>query len=292
MTEDKINLPSIKHNKFTSVLINTFLENKYSQNKKFIFASTTGRSGTTTLTNILAACENVSAFHEPYPIMNGKTLKEYNNNDKERARNMFNFIKVPNILRSIGLSETYFESNHMFIKSYVEFAYQYFGNSMRVIHLRRNPLEVADSIISIQNEPGTESGNQWWLGYNWNGNLIQIEEFLDSYTGIEASFLKALWYWYEVEARITYWKQKLPDLTVVTIETEQLNHLQTVTKLLDSLSVPYEYNKIEQVVGKKFNLKKHEKTLRNVPRDIANSLHDELVSEINKKKKFRKISNE
>jgi len=282
-TEDEIKLPSIKHNKFSSMIFNTYLEKKYALNKKFIFASTTGRSGTTTLTNILASCENVSAFHEPYPIMNGRALKEYNNNNKNRAENMFNYIKVPNILRSIASSDTYFESNHMFIKSYIEFAYNYFGEKMSVIHLRRNPLEVADSIISIQNEPGTVSGNHWWLGYKWNGNLIKIDEFLDSYTGIEASFLKALWYWFEIEARINYWQIKLPDLKVKKIETNQLNNLQTVTELLDELNVPYKYEKIEQVVGKKYNLKQHEKTLRNVPRDLANSLHNELISELHKK---------
>jgi hypothetical protein len=168
----------------------------------------------------------------------------------------------------------------MFIKSYVEFSYQYFGKKMAVIHLRRDPLEVADSIISIQNEPGTTEGDRWWLSYSLPNNLIKISTFLDSFHGIEASFLKALWYWYEIEARTNYWKGALPEIDFYTIETPELNQIDKVLPLLDSLGVKYDYQCIENIVGKKFNLKKNEKTLRNVERDRAIELHDELLNEL------------
>jgi hypothetical protein len=280
MDEKIIPLPSWKHNILTSKLVNTYSSLKFGTNKKYIFVSTTGRSGTTTLTKIFDACNSVSSFHEPYPIMNGSTMNLYNKGSKKRPEQIFKYIKVPNIHRETGHSDFYFESNHMFIKSYVEFSYQYFGKKMAVIHLRRDPLEVADSIISIQNEPGTTEGDRWWLSYSLPNNLIKISNFLDSFHGIEASFLKALWYWYEIEARTNYWKRELPEIDFYTIETPELNQIDKVLPLLDSLGVKYDYQSIENIVGKKFNLKQNEKTLRNVERDRAIELHDELLSEL------------
>jgi len=90
-------------------------------------------------------------------------------------------------------------------------------------------------------------------------NLIPIADILDSSAEFSHPFYKALWYWHEVEARISQWRARLPMLKFVRFETDWFNDANKVFELFDELDIRYERPPIEAVIGKREHTKAHQK---------------------------------
>jgi hypothetical protein len=147
----------------------------------------------------------------------------------------------------------YAEANHLFIKTFVSQVAEDFGPRLRVIHLVRQPLAVASSIYRLQDYPGTEVGNRWWLDYRAPTNQLPMAQILDQDSEFSHPFYKGLWYWFEVEARIQVWRRRLPHVPFYRFETDWLNDPARVQMLLGELELPADPQRMLEYIGTKEN---------------------------------------
>lgn len=244
---------AIKRNAITVRATQSYYDLRNWKLNKVIFTATTGRSGTTSLWKIFSAVPGCRAFHEPYPILNQEWLRTASYGGIQEVDRYYQQIKSIYIRRNAVGARYYFEANHLFAKTFIRPAILDFGSKLEVVHLVRPALEVAVSIYRLRDWPGTEDGNTWWLDYRAPANRIKISELLDSDKEFSHPFYKALWYWYEMEARIAHWKKVFPETKFHYFETRWINEPERVMELLDNLRVTYDATKLSQVVGVKAN---------------------------------------
>ena len=240
--------------------------------EKVVFTATTGRSGTKTLATLLSKVPDCIALHEPYPEMCGAVLRAQAFGNKAFVDKVYWRIKSINILRSAVGFRYYIEANHCFIKTFNRQAIEDFGERLAVIHLVRPAIDVAMSIFRLQESPGTEIGNHWWLDYRSPENLIQVADLLDGSGEFACPFYRALWYWYEMETRIAEWCTKLPTLKIARFETHWLNDKDRVFKLLDNLEIAYDKSRLEPIVGQRKNERDDRKLIAELPAREARAM--------------------
>ena len=116
------------------------------------------------------------------------------------------------------------------------------------------------SIYRLQVLPGTKAGNRWWLDYRAPLNRIRIADALD---GGEFShpFYKALWYWFEIEARVEDWRRRLRGIPFVTFETAWLNDPERLFALATALGVAVDIRQLHSLIGVRENEKDREKLI-------------------------------
>jgi hypothetical protein len=262
----------LKHNPVVAALAMPILNLRTRGLEKLIFTATTGRSGTLTLAKLFSAVRGCVAVHEGHPIMHGPVLMAASYGDTALVNRVYRQIKSLNILRAAAGHRYYLEANHLFIKTFVQNAIEDFGERMAVIHLVRPAIEVATSIYSLGDYPGTERGNYWWLDYRAPSNLIPIAEILDTDAAFAHAFYKALWYWHEVEARISQWRARMPALKFVRFETHWFNDAKKVFELFDALDIRYERPPIEAVIGNREHTKEHQKIGVALPAEHAREM--------------------
>lgn len=271
------------YNKYTAKLTNKYYETKLKGLKSFIFIATTGRSGTLTLVDIFNQLDECIALHEPYPAMHDNILNAAANGDHQLVKNFYNIRKSVNIRRNAVGSEHYMEANHLFIKTFVQYAAEDFDSRLKIIHLVRNPKKVANSIYALQDQPGTIEGNRWWLDYHAPTNLISIPEILDTHQEFKHPYYKALWYWFETEARISAWKKKLPQVPFIFFMTENFNDEEKLSALFNQLEISIPSSFIKNVVNLRSHARSHQKKLSPLPEKTTNEMLDHFIALLNKK---------
>ena len=271
------------YNKYTAKLTNKYYETKLKGLKSFIFIATIGRSGTLTLVDIFNQLDECIALHEPYPAMHDNILNAAANGDHQLVKNFYNIRKSVNIRRNAVGSEHYMEANHLFIKTFVQYAAEDFDSRLKIIHLVRNPKKVANSIYALQDQPGTIEGNRWWLDYHAPTNLISIPEILDTHQEFKHPYYKALWYWFETEARISAWKKKLPQVPFIFFMTENFNNEEKLSALFKQLEISIPSSFIKNVVNLRSHARSHQKKLSPLPEKTTNEMLDHFIALLNKK---------
>lgn len=201
------------------------------------------------------------------------TAASYGDDD---ALERFYVAKSINILRAAAGYRYYLEANHLFIKTFVAQAARDFGSRLAVIHLVRPPLEVATSIYRLQRQPGTESGNNWWLDYRAPLNRIRIVAELEG--EFSHPFYKGLWYWFEIEARVQEWRQRLPGVPFVRFETNWLNQSERLFTLATQLGIVVDKRQIDSLVGVKEHTREHQKLIAPLQPDEAHSMLKQFVA--------------
>lgn len=252
-----------------------YLDIRNSCLEKLIFTATTGRSGTMSLTFLLSLIPGCRAFHEPSPIMNGRWLHAASYGQMDQVQRYYRRAKSIQIRRAAIGARYYAEVNHLFIKTFIEHAVRDFGKRVEVIHLIRPAIEVAKSIYYLQHWPGTQEGNNWWLDYRAPSNLIQVPDLLDGHTELSHPFYKALWYWYEMEARTMFWRRKLTHIRFHDFETGWLNEHERIFNLLDDLDIEYDKEILMDAVGTRKNTKEQKEQ-----RNLLNRSHHENSSQL------------
>jgi hypothetical protein len=250
-------LRGLKHSAPAAAVAHCYYALRSRTVERLIFTATTGRSGTLTLTRIFAGIPGCRALHEPYPVMHGEALRAANYGDSD-ALDRFYRAKSINILRAAAGYQYYLEANHLFIKTFVAHAAREFGRRLAVIHLVRPALEVATSIYRLHRQPGTESGNRWWLDYRAPLNRIRIADALEV-GEFSHPFYKGLWYWFEIEMRVREWRERLPTVPFVRFETDWFNQPQRLVALARELSIVVDRLQIDSLVGLKEHTREHMK---------------------------------
>jgi len=219
----RVVLRSIRRHGWTAAAARAWYGLRSASVERFVFVATTGRSGTKTLTRICRRVPGCRAFHEPYPIMNGEVLDAAAHGRDGEVRWHWERVKSINVLRKAAGSRYYVETNHQFVKTFARHALEALAGRVAIVHLVRDPIAVARSIDALRDHPGTATGNAWWLDPRGGANVIRIADALERDPRYAHPFHRALWYWYEVEARVARLKDEHPDVPCEVLRTEELS---------------------------------------------------------------------
>lgn len=259
------------------------LERRTRRTEVFAFVATTGRSGTTTLSDLFDGVPGCTAEHEPYPSMisdwpasldcgTAAGLAEIAAFHEQR----YSTKKYVNILRQAAGKRLYLESNHQFIKNYAELAFRSFGDRMRVVHLTRDVTSVSKSFFAIDSIPGrTEMGRLYMIDPRQLDNVLRIGDVLETDPSFGHDYYRCLWYWYETEARTVRFQLQHPSVPVLSCTTGDLNSPASLGKLISFLRVDDVAEQILKRSGHRTNEKLDEKK-RAVGNDEAEAMHARL----------------
>jgi hypothetical protein len=272
------------YNRTVSWLANRYYDLRLGELENYIFVATTGRSGTLTLVDIFQRLDGCVALHEPYPAMHDNVLEAAANGDYEFVRKFYKVRKSVNIRRSAVGAKHYIEANHLFVKTFIQFAAEDFAGKLKVIHLVRNPTQVANSIYSLQDEPGTIEGNRWWLDYRAPTNLIPIADTLDNDSEFSHPYYKALWYWFETEARIAKWKLQLPHVPFVFFKTEDFSNKLLLAKFLENLDIEAPSESIQNMVNIRSHARSDQKKVPPLSPDYTEEMLERFTQLLREKK--------
>lgn len=264
---------TIKHNIITSNLMKFYLRNVYRNLEMLIFVATPGRSATATLSHIFKEVDGCSSHHEPHPDMHGKVMINLNNGNDELARFYYKYIKSINIRRLAKEHKYYVETNHMFIKTFIDYVVEDFPQKVKVIHLVRDSIKVAESITRLNQSPGSKIGNTWWLDYHAPQNIIKVADVLDRDEKFNSDFYKSLWYWYEIEARVSFWRKKLSHVPFFDFNVKDINDGNKIIVLLDNLGIKYDKERILRVASTRINIRDHSKIQPPIDKDGAKKMN-------------------
>lgn len=155
-----------------------------------IFVASTGRSGTYFMTKVFEQYTDIPSYHEGTPKCINTVLKEVNtfNLSKETKEVLKEKIKR---ITACSKNGAYFESNHMFIKSFYQTVLDNFQSDVYCIYLHRN---IQDVLISFTQMDNHLQLDDWFLKSNWGNNCFQTIEPLSGYQNI-------VWNWFEVRER-------------------------------------------------------------------------------------------
>lgn len=276
--------PRWKYNPLTAMLAKVYYARKCRGLDRVVFVATTGRSGTLTLAGLCNKLDGVVSLHEPHPIMNRDLLVLAGGGDWAPVRRYYRRIKAINIRRAAAGSRYYVEANHLFIKTFADFAFADFGQDMAVLHLVRPPDQVAQSMYQLEvSEIGTEEGNGWWLDFRTSTNLFDLRGELEDGGDFDHPYFRALWYWYEVEARIEAWRAQHPSVPFANIATKDLSDSELVANVLTDLGIEYDKGQLEDACGKRLHGKSSEKTRAPLEDEVADSMHRQFLELLRRK---------
>lgn len=252
-------MSALKYNPLVAGLARHYYNRGIRDLEKVIFVATTGRSGTLTLVDIFSGIPGCVALHEPYPAMHAEVLRRASLGDSKYVDRFYSNRKAINIRRDASGARYYLEANHLFIKTFADQAVRDFGDRVRVIHLVRDPLGVAHSIYRLQDQPGTTQGNLWWLDHRAPTNLVAIADVLDRDPAFTHPFYKCLWYWFEIEARIRACQERLPQLPVISFDTEGFNSPVALAALFKGLDITVPQARLDEMVNQRSHQRAHQK---------------------------------
>jgi len=211
-------------------------------NKKVFFTSGSGRSGTTTIVHFfnenIADCiaeheaappEPRNKLHKVYQLLTGTFMDPFEDKGFRRALQWYDH-DDPRLQQVINRRVTriqnmpgavYLEANHSFLQSLCDGLVEKIPE-LQVIHLTRNPMEVARSFA---NRPTVYE--HWHVMPNFRKNCLRME------SAILTDFQRHLWAWIEVELRFARFIKKYPQVRFYELEINQLNDAVKMQKMLD-----------------------------------------------------------
>ncbi|MBD3257952.1 hypothetical protein GF377_05930 [candidate division GN15 bacterium] len=269
---------TLKHNSLVVNAFNGLMNRRTKKVDGYVFVATTGRSGSESLARIFGAADRAITMHEPAPVM----FSDYPDPEikVEYFRKLFFTKKRIHIKRLAAGHRYYVETNHQFLKNFIDFAVEEFGDKLRIIHMYRDPVKVASSFFSINSIPGTTDVGKTYLLYPVHkDNRIQISDLLMGSPEFDHDLYKCLWYWYEIQTRVKEYKEKYPAVRWHTMQTDQLNDESSLQTMFDSLKIAYDPAKLKDLVGSRVNVKTELKK-KKVQVEEAAEMHQKLLAKM------------
>ena len=220
ISEIKYLIPSfLNHGNISNPI--TF-EKKYLDQKlsKFnlVFVASTGREGSNFISNIFSNIPNIYSCHEQRPFFNGqKTISK--SLDGSFSNDYLLKVKLSDIFRSLHKSrtETYIESNHMFLKTFGKGIINNYNFNFDLISLRRPIVKTLRSFHELGwfDSRFTRAQN-WIYKVNQNSPLkrtnLKIKDSLDECLSyIVSEKMNEVRFLYNNESRIDrYFRVNIP----------------------------------------------------------------------------------
>ncbi|MFX0072338.1 MAG: hypothetical protein ACFFAO_14725 [Candidatus Hermodarchaeota archaeon] len=275
---------------------------------RLVFVSASGRCGTGYLSNLINenAC-NATSEHEPYPRGEGLPSKWYDKQNSlalkklalkklariKRGRKYGKFAVIRSITRkknkllippnlilrnlfpSVEIKDIYAETSHTFVKSFGEEMVK-LRPDLRLIHLTRNPLEVAKSFFNRNSIPGL---SPFLLDPNFKRNEIKIPLTM-------TAFQKCLWYWFETEIRHIKFIENY-DLKVIDVDIKELTERKFVEKMFKTLAI--EFKSVNLDLDRNKNIKATYISPNEIKeaKEVINAIPDHIFDKIGDKYSVR-----
>jgi hypothetical protein len=211
-----------------------------------IFVLASGRSGTHFLSQLIRRNTTGTVVrHEPYgfnPSMFGRPIYDYAVGERANTRKLLE--RKARLVQRCG-KRPYVETSHAFLKSYFDLAPEYFDD-LRVVHLVRNPLFVAQSEanreefahwlhLPLRNYRGSD-GRQY---FRWS--LTGLEPIFRQFDLARLTLFQGYAVqWIEIENRAMQFLDRfaLRDRCFTLLTSADLNQPQRVAEMLDFLQLP------------------------------------------------------
>lgn len=249
---------------------------------KYIFAISTGRSGSGYLAKVFYHYEGVASFHEPDPVMNGKPMFDYLRGNSLLLEKMID-TKIRNIVIAKEKSSVYIETNHCFIKGFGWLlALHIPDEEMGVIFIKRTKDEIINSLFRISCTPLSKAGINWIITPLVKDPICKIElidrikfyiyrpvaRFLYSKYNMYFKFkvpkfiknyeLKMLdWYVDETYALGEKFKNDFPKVKVIETTTQRLNDWHEIERIINFFDLDITPKaSAKEVIGVPINLKR------------------------------------
>ena len=204
----------------------------------YIFVSSIGRSGTRFLSQLMASCTQIPSFHSLEPHCTGDTYVKYNQGT--RARDLKELKEKFKAIKSHSRKDSSFESSHIFLRLYAIPALSKLSD-VHVIHLTRDPIEVARSYMNRDSVPGNKT-KPWRLPLNLNRNSIYIKEKLEL-TGIQKNLVD----WLENELR--FWKLASRFTDIFHMYHSELNDPTMYMRLFRQFNIKFDQSNLEKTLA-------------------------------------------
>jgi hypothetical protein len=256
---------------------------------QFLFAISTGRSGSDYLKEIFRHVEGCRAEHEPAPTGNRRPMRLYARGRSEPMRRLA-ARKATAILADAADASTYVETNHCFIKGFGWFLPEHLGESrMGLIVLRRDPERIVESLRRIDCTPLTSFGRNWITTPDKRRPLVPPPTLLGSPrisyllgrcgAGLHRAMRSALrrsqtdrpllpgwldryeraclrWYVAETLAEAAEFRRRFPGVRTYEVDLDELNTMAGVERMLAHFGLRGAAS-LGSVVGRPSNLKLH-----------------------------------
>ena len=199
------------------------------KDRRLIFTISPGRAGSEYLATLLNTAQNVSAYHEPLPRMNGGYLEMAMNRPLSESyrKRRIKLLGINRTLSRLDKNNIYVETSHMFIKSFYDVVLDYYEN-VEVIVLRRPLHKVLKSFIEMGFFSDINPASPRWM--HTPGSANSAAEPLKP-VGEMDQYEKCLAYLLDIEAlaqafSVNYPHIKTHDTTLETItDIEGAKHL-------------------------------------------------------------------
>ena len=189
-----------------------------------IFVSSVGRSGTRYLADLFSHCTDVDAEHAAEPVCNGEIMIDiYNGIDRPEVSEKAGIIKA-----RVAERGAYFESTQLFNRVLAPTFLDHFP-SVSVIHMLRDPLEVACSYINRRSYPG-HPNRPWRMPLNLERSLFRFPQPL---TPLQENLCD----WLENELRFAELEPRLD--RVVEFSFANLESVEHLCAMFEGLGVAY-----------------------------------------------------
>lgn len=173
------------------------------------------------MASVFRLLTNIPSFHEVLPYCIGQVSKEINNDCVSGESQKI----IDDKIVKVKCYDRYFESNNMFIKSFV-WPLLDAVDDLYVIYLHRNPL---DTFLSHA-ERNWKLGWDWFLQPHWKRNALR--------TIRPMNYLEAInWNWYEVRER--FYKLKGYFVKTYEFDFRKVNNLDEYYKLFKHFGIKH-----------------------------------------------------
>ena len=214
------------------------------RNKPIVFVLGTGRSGSTSIVNILNQNPECKAFHENVMQLVRISTEKAEGKD------------VTNELDEIFEKKLWNAANNQLIVhsdqrlwNLVPYLVKYFPNA-KFIHLKRDPVDCVKSMVARgwYSEEEFENPPHHWAQYRLQADVIGVleKDVWNSYSQVE----KCTWYWNYLTNEIDRQLKELPSEKVLQLQLENIN--DSFNELADFIGKPG-FSFEEEVSNKRFS---------------------------------------
>jgi len=173
-----------------------------------------------------------------------KQITRYRMNNPKSPISYGILIPIEHIFPFVPILDVYLESTHSFIKSFAESMYKY-APDFSIIHITRNPLEVAKSFLNRNSIPNMN--NPHLLDPEFKRNELKVDIKM-------TDFQKCLWYWFETELRHMNFIENHDIKKIYDTDMYELNNKEKVVDMFNYFGIKHKEIKL--------NLKKNQNTMK------------------------------
>lgn len=206
------------------------------RSRRVIFCANPGRSGSDYMATLMSDVPGCVSRHEARPKMNGAILRlvEEQGLEPTYAARQIKVLAINSILLREPPDAAYFESNHMFAKTFADVVCDYY-REVDVIILRRQPQKVLRSFAQLGY---FTNKNPAWTG--WMNDPVSSDKILRSAFPGADQIDRIIAYLASVEQRIDILRATYPEVRFHNQRLEDLASVDGARQLLSKLDLGWD----------------------------------------------------